>query len=340
MELAINVLDELNRPVEIQGVAIDADVRAGIVTELEPSNDAETVFRHANAALFYGSAVTDKISVFAGDRNQEHVSRLLLMGDLRHAVNRRELRLFCQPKVDMNTLQIVGAEVLVRWDHPKLGMISPSSFIKIAEQSGVIVEVTRHLLDMSFSWISVWGKEGRAQKLAINLSAHDLLSSKIISYIKDLMVKWQIHPDCIEFELTESALIDDPLAALEVLSGIKDIGFQLLIDDFGTGYSSLSYLQRFPFDVIKIDQSFVMPMLDSPDSAAIVHSTIELGHILGRKVIAEGVESAEVWKSLQARGCDIAQGYFITAPIPIEEFPGWQATWDARCVGLDLFMRQ
>jgi diguanylate cyclase (GGDEF)-like protein len=327
---AKRMLCRMNEPIEVAGVAIDAHVHAGVVTNLQDANDAETLFRYANAALFHGKLIEDRIRIFVGNKNEEHTARLLLMGDLRHAVMRNELRLYCQPKVNLQTREVAGAEVLTRWAHPTLGMVSPAYFIQLAERSGVIIEVTKWLVDMSFHWLHAWNNDGKNETLAINLSAYDLLNSSIVEDIQRSMEKWCIRPDSVEFELTESALIDDPSTALDVLNRIKSMGVKLLIDDFGTGYSSMSYLQRFPFDIIKIDQSFVIPMLNSPDSAAIVHSTIELGHILGRQVVAEGVENQEIWERLREQGCDFAQGYEIGKPIPIEELQQWKADWNAR----------
>ncbi len=330
--VARRLIQGLNAPIEVAGMAVDAHVHAGVVALCPDANDAGILFRRANAALFHGDSLGDGISSFAGSKNAEQMSRLALMGDLRLAVQRDELRVFCQPKIDMQTGRIVGAEALIRWQHPTLGMVPPAHFIKLAEQSGIIVDLTKWMLERCFSWLRGWQHDGIGETLAINLSAHDLLSSSIVGDIGKWMEQWKICPESVEFELTESVLVEDPAAALDVLTRLKATGVKLLLDDFGTGYASLSYLQRFPFDVIKIDQSFVMPMLDNPDSAAIVRSTIELGHILGRHVVAEGVESAEIWNCLREQGCDLAQGYLISKPIPIEQFQGWKAGWMAAAV--------
>ena len=326
---ARQLIDGLDDPIEVAGIAVDAHVHVGVVTVCEDANDADALFGRANAALFHGDPIAKRITGFAGGKNAEHISRLLLMGDLRLAVKRNELRVFCQPKVDMQTGQVVGAEALIRWQHPTLGMLSPAHFIGLAEQSGLIVELTKWMLAHCFSWLDRWKNEGISETLAINLSAHDLLSSSIVCDIATCLQQWKVGVDSVEFELTESALVEDPRVALDVLTRLKSLGVKLLLDDFGTGYSSLSYLQRFPFDVIKIDQSFVIPMLDDPDSSAIVRSTIELGHILGRVVVAEGVESAAIWKCLREQGCDQAQGYFIGKPMPIDQFQQWKADWRA-----------
>lgn len=329
VDFARQLILVLNDPIEVANIAVDAHAHAGIVTMCKDLSDAETLFRRANAALFYGESISERITIFAGSKTEEQISRLSLMGDLRLAVQRNELRVFCQPKINMRTNQVVGAEALIRWQHPTLGMVPPANFIKLAEQSGVVVELTRWMLDNCFCWLHQWRKDGIDETLAINLSAYDLLSSSIVCDIRERMAHWNICPDSVAFELTESALVEDPRVALGVLTRLKALGVELLLDDFGTGYSSLSYLQRFPFATIKIDQSFVMPMLESADSAAIVRSTIELAHILGKRVVAEGVESAETWESLKEQDCDMAQGYFTGMPMPIEDFQRWKTAWTA-----------
>lgn len=326
---ARQLISGLNDAIEVADIAIDAHLHAGVVTSCKEAHTAEILFQRANAALFHGDVVSDRVAGFASGRNVEHMSRLSLMGDLRLAIRRDELRVFCQAKVDMKARKIVGAEALIRWQHPSLGMVSPAYFIPLAEQSGFIVELTKWMLESCFSWLHRWKNNKINETLAINLSPYDLLSSSIVSDIGKRMEQWNICSESLEFELTENALVQNPHVALDVLTRLKELGVKLLLDDFGTGYSSLSYLQRFPFDAIKIDQSFVMPMLENSNSAAIVRSTIELGHILGKRVVAEGIESQEIWEYLREQGCDFAQGYLISKPIPIEDFQAWKANWTA-----------
>jgi EAL domain-containing protein (putative c-di-GMP-specific phosphodiesterase class I) len=186
------------------------------------------------------------------------------------------------------------------------------------------------MLDAAFSQVYAWQEAGMARALAVNLSAHDLYSPGLVERISGLFSTWGIPPELIQFELTESALMTNPDIALATLTHLKDLGVTLYIDDFGTGYSGLSYLQRLPVDAIKIDQSFVMPMVASTDSEVIVRSTIELGHNLGLKVVAEGVESIAIWEHLASLGCDAAQGYLISKPMPAEQFPAWEREWMLR----------
>jgi EAL domain-containing protein (putative c-di-GMP-specific phosphodiesterase class I) len=191
----------------------------------------------------------------------------------------------------------------------------------------MITPLTNWMLEAAFSQSHAWQRAGLSQTLAINLSAHDLYDPELIERIHGLFATWGIAPELIQFELTESVLMADPVAALETLTRLKRMDIKLFVDDYGTGYSSLSYLQKLPVDAIKIDQSFVTPMVTSCSSAVIVSSTIELGHRLCKEIVAEGVETQVVWDRLQALGCDSAQGYLISQPMPADEMPHWQRNW-------------
>jgi EAL domain-containing protein (putative c-di-GMP-specific phosphodiesterase class I) len=225
---------------------------------------------------------------------------------------------------------VCGAEALVRWEHPVHGMLSTLEFIQLAEQAGLITPLTNWMLDAAFRQSHAWRQEGLERSLSVNLSAHDLHGPALVDRLRGLFSTWGIAPELIQFELTESALMTDPASALETLTRLKRLGVELYIDDFGTGYSSLSYLQRLPIDWIKIDQSFVMPMMHSNDSAVIVRSTIEMGHNLDLRIVAEGVESQAVWDSLARLGCDVAQGYLISMPLPARQLHNWEGRWAGR----------
>jgi EAL domain-containing protein (putative c-di-GMP-specific phosphodiesterase class I) len=183
------------------------------------------------------------------------------------------------------------------------------------------------VLGAAFRQGYVWHEAGLRRPLSVNLSVHDLRDARLIERIQGLFSTWGLPPELIQFEITESALMEDPKTALDTLTCLKELGVELYIDDSGTGYSSLSYLQKLPVDWIKIDQSFVMPMVESGDSALIVRSTIELGHNLGLRVVAEGVESQALWDQLAAWGCDVAQGFFVGKPMPTDTFDDWETRW-------------
>jgi EAL domain-containing protein (putative c-di-GMP-specific phosphodiesterase class I) len=268
-----------------------------------------------------------RCALYMGGQEQEFTRRLSLMGDLRRAIAHNELLLYCQPKIHMASRRVYGVEVLVRWQHPVHGMLSTIEFIKLAEQAGLITPLTHWMLNVAFSQRHAWHEAGLELALCINLSAHDLYDPGLVDHLQGLFSTWGIAPELIQLELTESALMEDPDEALKTLTLLKQLGVVLFIDDFGTGYSSLGYLQKLPVNGIKIDQSFVTPMATSHDSAAIVRSIIELGHNLELEVVAEGVESQAVWDCLAALGCDVAQGYLISMPMPAEQFRNWENAW-------------
>ncbi|MFS0757630.1 GGDEF domain-containing protein [Noviherbaspirillum sp. 1P10PC] len=319
----------LGEPVEVTGLMLQAGMSIGIALFPEHATNAQTLIQRANAAMHQARPIYGGYAMYRSGQEQEYTRRLALIGDLHRAIRGNEMRLYCQPKVDIASRRVCGVEALVRWQHPRHGMVSTAEFIRLAEQAGTITPLTHWMLDAAFRQSHAWSEAGVNQALAINLSAYDLYSPGLADRIGGLFSTWGISPQMIQFELTESALMADPAAAMETLTCLKNLGVELFIDDFGTGYSGLSYLQRLPVDGIKIDQSFVMPMISSGDSEVIVHSTIELGHNLGLKVTAEGVETDAVWKRLAALGCDVAQGYLISMPMPAQSFESWNRRWAA-----------
>ncbi|MES2264830.1 MAG: GGDEF domain-containing protein [Pseudomonadota bacterium] len=325
--LAQRLVSTLREPVEVAGLMLDARVGIGIALYPGHATDAESLVRRANAAMHQAMPARGGYAMYTGGQEQENTRRLALMGDLHRAIKHDELRLFCQPKVDIASRHVCGAEALVRWQHPLHGAVSPQEFIQLAEQAGTITPLTHWMLDAAFSQSYAWREAGLDWALAVNLSAHDLFDPGLVDRIQGLFSTWGIEPGRIQFELTESALMSDPVGALETLTRLKRLDVALFIDDYGTGYSSLGYLQKLPMDGIKIDKSFVTPMETNGDSAVIVCSTIDLGHNLGLQVVAEGVENEATWRHLAGLGCDVAQGYLISQPMPAEQFPGWAGNW-------------
>jgi diguanylate cyclase (GGDEF)-like protein len=327
VEVARHLVDLLNEPVEVADLMIDTRVGVGIALFPDHATDADTLVRRANAAVHQSGPAHSGFVMYTGGHEQGNTRRLSLMGDLHRAIEHGELQLYCQPKVDLATQRVCGAEALVRWEHPLKGMISPGEFIPLAEQAGTITPLTNWVLEAAFRQVHCWSRAGHTRPLAINLSALDLYDPGLVDRVRGLFGMTGIARGLIQFELTESALMVDPTDALETLTRLKQLGVELFVDDFGTGHSSLSYLQKLPVDAVKIDQSFVMPMESNEDSQVIVRSTIELGHNLGLKVVAEGVESEAIWHRLAALGCDVAQGYFIGRPLPTALFDRWEAGW-------------
>jgi len=327
IQMAKRLASILHGPVEVSGLKVDATVSIGIALFPGHATTPEALLRRANAAMREARPTHGGYAMYTGGQEEQHTRRLALMGDLRHAIEHNQLLLYCQSKVDIASRRVCGAEALVRWEHPVHGMILTSEFIPLAEQAGLITQLTDWVLGSAFSQCYAWHQDGLDSPLAVNLSAHDLRDPELVDRILGLFSTWGIGPELMQFELTESALMEDPASAMETLTDLKQLGTQLYIDDFGTGYSSLAYLQKLPVDYIKIDQSFVKPMTVSGDSAVIVRSTIELGHNLDMKIVAEGVESRAQWDALAALGCDVAQGFFISKPMPAQEFRNWYTNW-------------
>ena len=324
-QLAQRILTVLYEPIEFSGLLLDARSSIGISLFPGHGTDADALMRRASVALDQARASGSMVALFKGGLDREAAQRLSLMSDLRGAIEHDDLLLYCQPKLEMSSGRVCGAEALVRWQHPRLGVVSPNEFIKLAETTGLITPLTYWMVDAALRQSYAWHEHGLEQPLSVNLSARDLRDPKLLERIGGSLVTWGAQPGWIEFELTESALMLDPVGALDTLTRLKGLEVRLTIDDYGTGYSSLSYLQRLPVDAIKIDQSFVADMMRNKDSATIVRSTIELAHNLDLTVIAEGVEDQGTFDRLAAMGCDMAQGYCISRPIPAEQFRAWEA---------------
>lgn len=319
----VRLLATFDEPLALDDIAVDARPRIGIALFPGHGIEPDALMRRAAVAAREARQTTAHHAIFTGDLDRDCSRNLSLLADLHRAIAGDQLRLYCQPKIDIASGLLSGAEALVRWAHPEQGLIGPDRFIKLAEKAGLITPLTNWVLGTAFRQIYAWQSEGLAVTLAINLSARDLLDAHLVDRIRGLFLTWGVDPANVQFELTESALLEDPRRSLETLNRLKDLGVQLAVDDFGTGFSSLSYLQRLPADSIKIDQSFVGRMLTHQGSDAIVRSTIDLGHDLGLSVVAEGVEDHATWRRLAALKCDIAQGFFISQPIPVEAFAHW-----------------
>jgi EAL domain-containing protein (putative c-di-GMP-specific phosphodiesterase class I) len=255
---------------------------------------------------------------------------LTLVSELRQAVDRSELRLYLQPKLALEDRRVVGAEALVRWQHPQRGLVPPMQFIPFAEQTGFIRHLTMWVFEEAARHWQALADEGLRLRLSVNLSTRDLLDLDLPQKFAALLARHGVPAAAFCLEITESAIMDDPQRALATLDALSAMGFSLSIDDFGTGYSSLAYLKRLPVDELKIDQSFVRHMHSDHDDEMIVRSTIDLAHNLGITVVAEGVETAEAWNLLRDLKCDHAQGFHMGRPMPVGEFSAWSASWGMR----------
>ena len=258
-------------------------------------------------------------SLYAADRDEYSPHRLALAAELRRALDEQELVLRYQPKAELGAGRIVAVEALVRWQHPEHGLLGPDQFIPQAEATGLVRELTLYVLDRALAQLRCWRDEGIDIRVAVNLSARDLYDLTLPETAAQMLAEHGVPASSLELEITESVIVADPMRARAILSRLSEMGVSLAIDDYGTGYSSLGYLKRLPIHQMKIDRSFVMQMADDRNDAAIVRSTVELARNLGLQVVAEGVETAAAWSHLQALGCDFAQGYYLSRPVPADE---------------------
>jgi diguanylate cyclase len=327
--VAQRILADFERPITLDGHTVDLGAGIGIASGPEHGRDADTVLSRAELAMNSAKQLqTGAVSYHAG-LDASSAASLTLLGELRTAVDDSQLRLFLQPKVSLVTGQIVGAEALVRWQHPERGVLSPIGFVPFAEQTGFVRLLTRWMIDEVAQTAQTLAQQGLDVKLAVNLSTRDLLDTDLPERLTETLRRHQLPEGALGLEITESAIMDDPHRALHTLQRLRAMGLRLSIDDFGTGYSSLAYLKTLPVHELKMDRSFVMSMSSDEHDAKIVQSTVELAHNLGLSVVAEGVENLPTWELLAAMGCDEAQGHLIAKPMPASQFAAWAAQWQA-----------
>ena len=334
-EYAIEVAERVLTAIEIpfvlnevsDGLTIDVEASIGLALYPEHGKDVDTLLQRADVAMYVAKEAHTGREVYADDRNRNSARRLTLLGELRRAVDREELQLFYQPKVNLASGQVAGVEALLRWDHPGLGKVSPDEFIVAAEQTGLMRSLTRFALERALQQWQIWSAQGLVVDIAVNLSRRSLLDSNFVEDAQEILARCRVPHKNLLLEITESSIMADPVRAAEVCHRLNGLGIGLSLDDFGAGYSSLGYLKRLPVQEIKIDKSFILGMTEDENDEVIVRSTIDLARNLGLRVVAEGVETREVWDSLQALGCDLAQGFFLGRPMPGGEFPEWLKTF-------------
>jgi len=316
----------IRQPQNVDGAELHVSCSVGIAVFPENGLEVDTLMRNADAAMYQAKLQgRNNAQFFTQEMDRRSRERMQIENDLRVAIERQELRLFYQPRVDCRSGRLLGAEALVRWQHPEHGLVTPARFIPVAEESGLIVPLGAWVLSQACRQQMRW-RESCSDELAIsvNLSAAQLHDPDLVVTLRQAITEHGVNPAMIELELTESLLMEDVTLTVDLLRAIKALGVSLSVDDFGTGYSSLNYLHRFPIDKLKIDQSFVRDMLDDPNDLAITKAVIGLGHTLGLRVVAEGVEQTEEMRVLAAAGCDELQGYLFGKPMPAEQFASWR----------------
>ncbi|HEY2419147.1 MAG TPA: EAL domain-containing protein [Steroidobacteraceae bacterium] len=323
VELAKSIIVALEQPIDFGGQPLDVGASIGIAMYPAHAPDAQTLLRNADIAMYVAKRNRTGYTVYDPHYDTTQQEHLSLLGELRRAVEQGELRLYYQPKVTLSSAGVHAAEALIRWLHPARGMVPPALFIPFAEHTGYIKILTRWVLSEAIRQCGVWLRQRLDIEISVNLSARDLMARDLPELIGELLTEHGVPPHMICLEITESGFMEDPAHAQRVLDRLSAIGLRLSIDDYGTGYSSLSYIMKLPVNELKIDRTFVSNMSQDEDMMTIVRSTIELGHSLGLKVVAEGVEDSRGCAVLRGLGCDFAQGYYISPPMPAEALPGW-----------------
>jgi diguanylate cyclase (GGDEF)-like protein len=329
--LAQKLLSRLEDPVTLNGYELVVTASMGISLYPDDATNGQEMIRNADAAMYQSKgAGGNACQFYTSDLNQRALEMLSMENALRRAIERQEFVLYYQPQVDIASGSVVGAEALIRWNHPDLGLVMPGKFISIAEERGLIVPIGSWVIEEAARQAAVWRNSGRLSiPIAVNVSAVQFRQKDFVERLENSVRKHGITPNCIELELTESIVMRDAEATVEILKRLHEMGFQLSIDDFGTGYSSLGYLRRFPIDKIKIDQSFVT----DESAGGIVTAIIGLARSLKLKAIAEGVQTNQQLEILREQHCDEAQGFLFSPALASEEFEKLVRQWNPEHLG-------
>jgi predicted signal transduction protein with EAL and GGDEF domain len=317
------ILRVLEAPMTLEGHVVEIRASIGVATCPDHGNESSKLLRRAEVAMYEAKRSNRGIAVWDDNYDQHSLERLSLMSDLRKAVDNGELALVYQPKVSLGAVAEHYVEALVRWHHPVRGLVPPVEFIPLAEQTGYIRVITQWVIGCAVAQCAAWRREGLAMNISVNISARDLIDDELPDRFVEILAREKCEARWISFEITESAILDDPGHAIRTLERLSALGCKLAIDDYGTGYSSLAYLRRLPVQELKIDKSFVLGMVTDTNDAIIVRSTIELGHNMGLVVVAEGVEDEATLNRLRALGCDMVQGYLLSRPVAAAAAMKW-----------------
>ncbi len=283
--------------------------------------------QRADIAMYVAKQRSLGVAVYDPDTDGHSPERLALLGDLRRALSNDELFLHYQPKISLSTGEVCGAEALLRWQHPSRGLVPPDAFIPLAENTGLIGPLTTQVLDLALAQARRWADADAPLQIAVNLSARNLLDDRLDTLVAQLLTRHGVAPALLKLEVTESAIMADPVRAKALLERLAALGVGLSIDDFGAGYTSLGQLKNLPVTELKVDRSFVMTMQTDTSNSMIVRSVVELGHNLGLTAVAEGVENTQILNQLAGYTCDVAQGYHLSRPLTADAFDTWRASW-------------
>ncbi|OHB26083.1 MAG: hypothetical protein A2X84_07585 [Desulfuromonadaceae bacterium GWC2_58_13] len=320
--IAQKVLQALARPVDLEGQEVFTSTSIGIAMYPADGRDVDSLIRCADMAMYRAKETgRNKYQFFSEEMNQQMMQRLAMENGLRHALERNELQLHFQEQTELASGKITGVEVLLRWQHPELGLLAPPAFIHLAEETGLMVAIGEWVLRTACAQNRSWQESGLPPlRITVNISGRQLNHSRLVETIARILDETELSPQWLELEITENLISNNIESTLELLQQLKNLGVSLAIDDFGTGFSSLKNLKRLPIDRLKIDHSFLQGLGSSEDSTAIIKTIIGMAHNLGPRVIAEGVETNQQRDFLQEHGCDEVQGYYFSRPVPHDEF--------------------
>jgi diguanylate cyclase (GGDEF)-like protein/PAS domain S-box-containing protein len=329
-QVAGKVLKALEQPIMVERLPIEMGASIGIAVAPVHGLDGESILRKADLAMQAAKKRRSGFMIYSPECDPYNPRGLVLLGELRRALEGDQLLLHYQPKVDLKSNSVIGAEALVRWRHPKRGLVPPNDFITLAEQGGLIKRLTRWVLGEAIGQCDAWRRGGTRLPVSVNLSARNLSDTQLLDDVPEMLSRRKLEPEFLELEITETAVMADAPRAVETLRRLRAAGVGLAVDDFGTGYSSLVYLRKLPVNQIKIDKSFVIGMAaHEEEDEIIVRSTTDLGHHLGLQVVAEGVEDRPTFDKLSTLGCDAAQGYYMARPMTAPDLAMWlrQSEW-------------
>jgi diguanylate cyclase (GGDEF)-like protein len=331
--VADRIRSTLAEPFVLEDVRLQSNASIGIALYPEHARDVPTLIQRADVAMYMAKRAGAGVAVYSAEHDRSSIERLTLIGDLPEAAAAGQFVLHYQPCVALRTGEVVRVEALIRWQHPRFGLLPPDQFVELAELSGAIQPMTRWVISEGLAAVKTWRDAGFPIGLAVNLSVRNLYDPDLVDHLQWALLDHGVRAGDLVLELTETELMDDPSLAREVFTAFGDLGVNTAIDDFGTGYSSLTYLRDLPLQEIKIDKSFVAEMHRRSDEFTIVRSMIDLGHNLGLEVVAEGVEHADDLQLLRRLGCDLGQGYHFSRPLPLDELLVWLEQWEKAGAG-------